>query len=697
MISIVVPVYNAAKYIEETIESVINQTYKDWELLLVDDCSKDDSAEVIQEVIRSFEQDEEYKGRIRFIKKEHNEGAAKARNTGIMEAQGRYIAFLDADDIWYPEKLQNELDFMQLHEAAFVYSSYKFGDEDAVPTGKVARVPKHLTYKEALSRTIIFTSTVLLDTKKIDRELILMPDIPSEDTATWWRILQTGITAYGLDEALVIYRRPASSLSSNKGKAVKRIWRLYREIAGLGMVSAAWHMVGWAFNATMRRMLDDAIRNHLESVKRFTVLQLSMIGLVLHTLIYAGIWFKVYYPLISSVRVSKDGYNFGGGLKLYFRGHLVILAIYFFLLLFLSRSNGSMKTGYLRPGRTLTTQVIALGMTNLITYAQLSLMRNWLLPVSPILHAFLGQILLALIWTYLADAIYRCVFPPKDTLVILGKEDREEVAEIVRRFEGRQDKFRVMKLISTSEGMDKVESECLRWYGCVIIGGVYGLQRRELVNFCYSHYIRMYIIPEFADLMLQGAQQMDLFNTPILELKEYNISWEERVIKRIADIILAIVLILITSPVMLFRVIRAAAGHRPVMERTVCLSKDGREFVRHTFSGGGFGWTLPMFFDVLKGSLSMIGPEALPADVERQMIEEDQRFFYRLRVKSGYSGYAASMGKTFYKDHGKNLSKEDANEILKMDMVYVQHYSLLQDFRLVVGILSTSIKLFDKT
>ena len=347
MISIVVPVYNAAKYIEETIESVINQTYKDWELLLVDDCSKDDSAEVIQEVIRSFEQDEKYKGRIRFIKKEHNEGAAKARNTGIMEAQGRYIAFLDADDIWYPEKLQNELDFMQLHEAAFVYSSYKFGDEDAVPTGKVARVPKHLTYKEALSRTIIFTSTVLLDTKKIDRELILMPDIPSEDTATWWRILQTGITAYGLDEALVIYRRPASSLSSNKGKAVKRIWQLYREIAGLGMVSAAFHMVGWAFNATMRRILDDAIRNHLESVKRFTVLQLSMIGLVLHTLIYAGIWFKVYYPLISSVRVSKDGYNFGGGLKLYFRGHLVILAIYFFLLLFLSRSNGSMKTGYL--------------------------------------------------------------------------------------------------------------------------------------------------------------------------------------------------------------------------------------------------------------------------------------------------------------------------------------------------------------
>ena len=188
------------------------------------------------------------------------------------------------------------------------------------------------------------------------------------------------------------------------------------------MVSATWHMVGWAFNATMRRMLDDAIRNHLESVKRFTVLQLSMIGLVLHTLIYAGIWFKVYYPLISSVRVSKDGYNFGGGLKLYFRGHLVILAIYFFLLLFLSRSNGSMKTGYLRPGRTLTTQVIALGMTNLITYAQLSLMRNWFFTgISDSACVPGGRFFWHLSWTYLADAIYRCVFPPKDTLVILWR------------------------------------------------------------------------------------------------------------------------------------------------------------------------------------------------------------------------------------------------------------------------------------
>lgn len=257
MISIIVPVYNAANYIEETIKTVVSQTYQDWELLLIDDCSRDRSLEVIRKAISHYEQKEALKGRIRLIAKQQNEGAAKARNTGIREAEGRYIAFLDADDLWYPDKLCKELAFMQQKEAAFVYCSYQFGDENAVPTGKTVRAKETLTYREALSRTIIFTSTVLIDTQKVDRNLILMPDIPSEDTATWWRILKSGITACGLDELLVIYRRPANSLSANKGKAVKRIWRIYRQIAGLGVPASAYYLIGWAFRATMRRVVKD--------------------------------------------------------------------------------------------------------------------------------------------------------------------------------------------------------------------------------------------------------------------------------------------------------------------------------------------------------------------------------------------------------------------------------------------------------
>lgn len=246
-VSIIVPVYKAEAFIGETIEQVQKQSYSDFELILVLDSSNDRSEDIIREKAAVDE-------RIKLICKEKNEGAAAARNTGIDAAEGRYIAFLDADDIWDPVKLEKELAYMKENSAGFVFTAYEFGDENAKPTGKVVHVPKTLAYKQALSRTIIFTSTVLMDRRVIPDELIHMPIIESEDTATWWRILKSGITAYGLDEVLVVYRRPAKSLSSNKLKAVKRIWGLYRNIAELSAVSSAFYLVAWGLRATLRRL-----------------------------------------------------------------------------------------------------------------------------------------------------------------------------------------------------------------------------------------------------------------------------------------------------------------------------------------------------------------------------------------------------------------------------------------------------------
>lgn len=134
--------------------------------------------------------------------------------------------------------LQKSLLFLHKRKAGFVFSAYEFGDEEAVPTGKVVHVPPVLTYKEALSRTVIFTTTVLLDREKITDELIKMPPVESEDTATWWNILRSGHKAYGLDETLAIYRRPTKSLSSNKIKALRRIWNLYRRQEGFSVPGA---------------------------------------------------------------------------------------------------------------------------------------------------------------------------------------------------------------------------------------------------------------------------------------------------------------------------------------------------------------------------------------------------------------------------------------------------------------------------
>lgn len=249
LVSIIVPVYNVEKYIIETMDCVRKQTYPHWELLLVEDGSRDKGALVIEEYIRRTGDE-----RIKLIRQPENMGAARARNRGLHEATGRYIAYLDADDLWVPEKLEKEIAFMEEKEAAFAFTGYEFADENGVGLGKVVRVPGTLNYKEALKNTTIFTTTVMFDTTKIEKALLEMPIIKSEDTALWWKVLRNGYIAYGLDENLVRYRRAGKSLSSNKLEAVRRIWNLYRKAEGMSVISSAYHFCFWAVRAVKRRV-----------------------------------------------------------------------------------------------------------------------------------------------------------------------------------------------------------------------------------------------------------------------------------------------------------------------------------------------------------------------------------------------------------------------------------------------------------
>lgn len=249
-VSIVVPVYNAENFIQSTIAMVQAQTFEDWEMIMVEDGSTDDTRLILQDLMENT-----LDKRLKVIFLEDNkDGPAPARNAGVEAATGRYIAYLDADDVWKRNKLERTLEFMKEKNAGFVFTAYEFGDEQANPTGKIVHVPDTLSYRQALSRTVIFTSTVLFDTTKIGKDLIKMPVVPSEDTATWWNILRNGHIAYGLEEVLAVYRRPAVSLSSNKGKAIVRIWNLYRNVEKLSVIKSAWYFCGWAVRATLRRL-----------------------------------------------------------------------------------------------------------------------------------------------------------------------------------------------------------------------------------------------------------------------------------------------------------------------------------------------------------------------------------------------------------------------------------------------------------
>ncbi len=247
IVSVVIPVHNAEKYINDTVNSVLNQTYDAWEMILVENASDDSTVHILEE-IKSRD------SRIRIMDLKDAVGAAAARNMGVTAATGRFIAFLDADDIWHPEKLEKEVAFIKEKEAAFVFTGYEFANEKAKPSGKIVKVPESLSHIQAMKNTTIFTSTVMFDTTRIDKEKIRMPQIKSEDTALWWNILREGYLAYGLNENLVLYRRPGKSLSSNKIEAIKRIWYLYRKWEKLNVFTSSWYFVHWAFRAVLRRI-----------------------------------------------------------------------------------------------------------------------------------------------------------------------------------------------------------------------------------------------------------------------------------------------------------------------------------------------------------------------------------------------------------------------------------------------------------
>lgn len=248
LISIIVPVYNASRFLDETISTVRNQTIDNYELIFVDDCSKDDSEKIIKEYMKIDK-------RIKYFKQEKNSGPALARNRGIDEAKGNFLCFLDADDLWDKEKLEKQLNFMLEKNVAFSYTSYEFVQVDGTKTNKKVVAKEQLKYKEVLKNNIISTITVMFNLKLIDKELIKMPNLKYvEDTATWFKILRNGYIAYGINDVYSYYRRSVNTESSNKLKTQKSLWKLYREEEKMGFFKSLKTLFVKNLNAIKRRI-----------------------------------------------------------------------------------------------------------------------------------------------------------------------------------------------------------------------------------------------------------------------------------------------------------------------------------------------------------------------------------------------------------------------------------------------------------
>ena len=246
LISIITPSYNSEKYLKECIESVLNQTYSNWEMLLVDDASIDGSRSIIE----SYSSKE---SRIKTILLDENSGAAKARNIAIDRSEGRYIAFLDSDDIWFSEKLEIQLMFMRDNKYAFTFSSYDVITEDALRVVSRISAPIKISYSQYLKNTIIGCLTVMIDKSKFDN--IKMPILrSSHDMALWLDLLREREYAYGIQQSLAQYRSVKSSNTSNKFKAACDVWKVYRDHESLNFLYSIYNFMFYVVNAFKKRI-----------------------------------------------------------------------------------------------------------------------------------------------------------------------------------------------------------------------------------------------------------------------------------------------------------------------------------------------------------------------------------------------------------------------------------------------------------
>ena len=300
----------------------------------------------------------------------------------------------------------------------------------------------------------------------------------------------------------------------------------------------------------------------IESINRLVALQMTTLGLLIQIAGYGFIWFKFYEDAIKLVFWS--------------RGDFLVIGIYGVLLLFFTATYGGTKTGYLKPLEVFLSQVFSLLMVNVITYAQVSLMCEWFANPKPMLLLTAAQLVFAFAWTFISDGFYKMVFPPRELLLVHANRS---VDRIKMKFASRGDRYQIVGSIDIADGVEAVEKEIMLRYGGVILWDIPIEERNRLLKFCYSQSIRVYMMPKISDVIIMGSERMHLFDTPICLTREYALTIEQRIAKRCIDLVCALLLLLITWPIMLITAIAIKLYDRgPVLYSQVRCTTGNKEF-----------------------------------------------------------------------------------------------------------------------
>lgn len=426
------------------------------------------------------------------------------------------------------------------------------------------------------------------------------------------------------------------------------------------------------------------IVNKREDYKRFIVFCLASLIILAQAAVFAYVWYDYYRGLIDEPFWRK--------------GNWVLIAIYALIDVLFSRIYGGLKVGYLKRIDVFYSLSLATICTNIVMYFQITLINRWFLSAVPMLEMTGVQLLLIIAWIFGSRYIYSRLYRARKLLIIYGDRDP---GDLIQKMNSRRDKYDISGMVHIDTGEDKIH-EMMEHYEGVIIWDLPSHIRNRYLKYCFAHSIRCYMSPKISDIIVMGSDRIHLFDTPLLMSRNLGMSVEQRAAKRLLDIVVSGIGLLIASPLMLLiALIVKLYDHGPVLYTQNRLTYNGRTFKIYKFrsmrvdsekSGARLASKhdsritpvgkilrnlhldeLPQLFNVFKGDMSLVGPRPERDVIMKEYEKEIPEFYYRLKVKAGLTGYAQVYGKY-------NTTPYDK---LKLDLFYIENYSFLLDIKLL--------------
>ncbi|MBS5080994.1 MAG: sugar transferase [Clostridiales bacterium] len=425
-----------------------------------------------------------------------------------------------------------------------------------------------------------------------------------------------------------------------------------------------------------------------EQYKRVIMFFASALILAVQTAIYAYVWFS-YYDSRGVIRTT------------FVRGNWVVVGMYALMLFFFYKMYGGFKVGYLRVLDVLYSQIASVLCVNGITYLQMALIGRWTLGahILPMFYVTAVDLVIVVLWVLMMRWIYVHIYPPRKMLLIYGEKNPKD---LIRKISSREDKYDICESIHLGDGMDKLKSK-IDCYKAVIMGDMPSHERNLLLKYCFEKDIRCYCIPKISDVMIMSSDSIHLFDTPLLLFRNRGLTIEQRIAKRLTDLIISGIGVVIASPFMLIIALLIKCYDRgPVFYRQERLTERGRTFYVLKFrsmrvdsekEGARLAMKqdnrvtpvgkvlrnihfdeLPQLFNILKGDMSLVGPRPERPQITKEYKEKIPEFDYRLKVKAGLTGYAQVYGKY-------NTTPYDK---LKLDLSYIENYTYLLDWKLML-------------